>query len=120
METERPPEQPAAPQPFPPLDIDPALLPNYANLVRISHSVAELVMDFACLLPGQGPGSPAGNPRINARILMSPIGAKLFYHALGENLARYEANFGEISLPGGGSLATDLFKPPHPPEPPKV
>jgi hypothetical protein len=50
---------------------------------------------------------------------MSPIGAKLFYHALGENLARYEANFGEINLPGGNSLATDLFKPTHPPEPPK-
>jgi hypothetical protein len=116
---DRPPEQQPAPQPFPPLDLEPGLQPNYANLVRISHSVAELVMDFACLLPGQGPGSPAGNPRINARILMSPIGAKLFYHALGENLARYEASFGEIVLPGGNSLATDLFKGTRPPEPPQ-
>jgi len=119
MATDRPPEQPNPPQPFPPLDVSPDLQATYANLVRISHSVAELVMDFACLLPGQGPGSSAGNPRINARVLMSPIGAKLFYHALGENLARYEANFGEIVLPGGTSLATDLFKPVHPPEPPK-
>ena len=35
------------------------------------------------------------------------------------NLARSESNFGEIVLPGGTSLATDLFKPARPPEPPK-
>jgi hypothetical protein len=56
---------------------------------------------------------------------MSPLGAKLFYRALAENLARYEASFGEIKIPGGNSLADFLFKPPQtpsapptPPEPP--
>jgi Protein of unknown function (DUF3467) len=88
------------------------LEPIYANLVRISHSPAELVFDFAQMLPGNA------RARILSRLLMSPIGAKLFYRALGENLARYEAAFGEINIPGDPSLASNLFRPPHTPDPP--
>lgn len=76
----------------------------YANLVRIAHSPAELVLDFARLLPGDTA------PQVCARVLMSPISAKLFLNALNENLARYEAAYGEISLPGDTSLANDLFR----------
>jgi hypothetical protein len=36
----------------------------------------------------------------------------LLFKALGENLARYEAAFGEIKVPAGSSsLADHLFKP---------
>jgi len=84
--------------------------PAYSNLVRISHTPAEFVLDFARLLPGSAAA------RVVARLLMSPVGAKLFYRALGENLARYEAAFGEITLPGGPSLAENLFRPAQPPE----
>lgn len=85
----------------------------YANLVRIAHSPADLVLDFAHLLPGESKAI------IKARILMSPLSAKLLYRALGENLARYEAAFGEITVPGNSSLAEHLFRPFQPPEPPK-
>jgi len=94
------------------LEVPPDLLTTYVNLVRISHSPAELVFDFACLLPGL----PAA--RVLHRLLMSPLGAKLFYRALGENLARYEAAYGEIPVPGEQSLANYLFRPPQSPEPP--
>jgi hypothetical protein len=47
---------------------------------------------------------------------MSPLGAKLLYRALAENLARYEAAFGEIKVPGESTLADHLFHPPAPPE----
>lgn len=103
--------RPAA-APFPPLEFPEDLEPIYANLVRISHSPAELVMDFARLLPG------SSTARGYARILMSPVGAKLFYRALGENLARFEAAFGEISLPGDPNLAADLFRQAKPPDHP--
>lgn len=93
-----------------PLELPAGLEPVYANLVRISHSPADFVMDFARILPG---GSSA---RVMARLLMSPMGAKLFYKALGENLERFEAAFGEIRLPGGHSLADDLFHQQPPPE----
>ncbi|MBN2258270.1 MAG: DUF3467 domain-containing protein [Anaerolineaceae bacterium] len=85
---------------------------SYANLVRISHSPGELVFDFAQLLPGDT------TAEIINRILMSPIGAKLFYHALGDNLKRFESVFGEIRLPGDNNLASTLFKGVHPPEKP--
>lgn len=87
----------------PGLELPPNLPIEYANLVRIAHSPSDLVFDFAHLLPG----SPTA--QICARIIMSPLGAKLFQRALTENLARYEAAFGEINLPGNPSLADNLF-----------
>jgi hypothetical protein len=50
---------------------------------------------------------------------MTPLSAKLLLRALTENIARYEAAFGEIAMPSNNSLAESLFRPPHPPEPPK-
>jgi len=95
----------------PPINIPAGTLPLYANLVRIAHSPSELTFDFAHLVPGSGTAD------IRARIVMSPLGAKLLQRALNENLARYEAAFGEIRLPGEGtnSLAEHLFRPPQPP-----
>ena len=84
------------------------LEPIYANLVRITHSPSELVMDFARMLPGHKPAE------VLARILLSPLSAKLFYRAMGENLSKYESKFGEINIPGDSSLAEHLFKPPKP------
>jgi hypothetical protein len=47
---------------------------------------------------------------------MSPTAAKLFLGAMNENLKRYEAKFGEISLPGSHTLADELFRPNDNPE----
>jgi hypothetical protein len=105
------PSRPAGPQ-TPPLDVPPELDTLYVNLVRIAHSPSELVFDFAHLLPGSSPA------RVKARIVMSPLGAKLLYRALAENLARYEAAFGEIKIPGEHTLADHLFRPPQGPETP--
>jgi len=104
---------PARPQPQPSIEVPNDLEAVYANLVRIAHTPSELVFDFAYFTPG---GAPA---RVRDRIVMSPLGAKLFYRALSENLSRYEAAFGEIKVPGEVSLADYLFRPPQPPEPPK-
>ena len=86
------------------LETPAALHPVYANLVRITHSPADIVLDFAHLLPGES------RAMVGARILMSPLSAKLLLRALNENLARYEATFGEIVIPTS-SLADQLFKP---------
>jgi hypothetical protein len=56
---------------------------------------------------------------VKARVLMSPLSAKLLLRALTENLARYEAAFGDISVPVNTSLAEHLFRPHSPPEEPK-
>ena len=85
----------------------------YSNLARISHSPADIVIDFAQILPGDAKAS------VRTRVLMTPLSAKLLLRALNENLARYEAALGEIKVPNPNTLADNLFKPFQPPEPPK-
>ncbi|HJQ15138.1 MAG TPA: DUF3467 domain-containing protein [Anaerolineales bacterium] len=103
------PPQPAGPKIIVPEGMEPA----YANLARISHSPADIVIDFAHILPGETTAN------IRSRVVMTPLSAKLLLRALTENIARYEAAFGEITVPSNNSLAESLFRPPHPPEPPK-
>jgi len=100
-------------QPGPKMEIAEGLKPLYTNLARISHSPADIVIDFAQILPGEG------RAVVQSRILMTPLSAKLLLRALQENLARYETAFGEINVPHGSSLADNLFKGLQPPEPPK-
>lgn len=107
-------ENPSRPSPgLPPLEIPPDMEAIYVNLVRIAHSPAELIFDFAHLLPGSVPA------RVKSRLVMSPLGAKLFHRALTENLSRYEAAFGEIKMPGSQSLAEHLFRPGSSDQPPQ-
>jgi hypothetical protein len=89
------------------LEMPPDLEAIYSNQVLIAHTASELVFNFAQMIPGNK------SAKVKAQVTMSPIGAKLFIRALNENLAKYEANFGEIKLPGGSSLAESLFKPPQ-------
>lgn len=79
---------------------------TYANIVRIAHTPSEIMFDFSRLLPGDTAA------QVNARVLMSPLGAKLLHRALAENLGKYEAAFGEIQVPHTQSLADFLFRPP--------
>ena len=79
----------------------------YSNQVLIGHTPSEFVFSFAQLLPGNS------TAKVKSQVMMSPIGAKLFYNALSENLAKYEAAFGKINIPGGSSLAESLFRPPQ-------
>jgi hypothetical protein len=99
--------------PGPKLENPQGLNTVYSNLARIAHSPADIVIDFAHLLPGEK------NAIVNARVLMTPLSAKLFLRALAENISRYEAAFGEIHVPVNSSLAENLFRPHQPPEPPK-
>jgi hypothetical protein len=107
--------------PIPPKPAGPTLvLPEdlelvYANLARIAHSPSDIVFDFAHLLPAET------SAKIRSRVIMTPFSAKLLLKALTDNLARYEAAYGEIRIPTNSSLADNLFRPFQgpPPEPPK-
>lgn len=102
---------PPKPPPGPILDLPEGFEPVYANLARIAHSPADIVIDFAHLLPGESRAA------IRSRVVMTPLSAKLLLHALTENLARYEASFGIINVPANSTLADNLFKPFQPPPP---
>jgi uncharacterized protein DUF3467 len=99
------PQRPVQPVLELPADVRPA----YANLARIVHSPADIMIDFAHLMPGDT------KARITSRVLLSPLSAKLLLRALTENLSRYEAAFGEIVIPAS-TLAEQLFKPVQPPD----
>jgi len=91
----------------PSITIPPDLEAVYSNLARITHTPSEFIFDFAQMMPG------LTAPALKSRVLLSPLSAKLIYKALGDNLAKYESAFGEISLPGSSSLAESLFHPPQ-------
>jgi hypothetical protein len=97
---------------FPPLEVPSDIEIEYVNLVRIAHSPSELIFDLAHLLPG------GGKAHVSSRVVMSPLGAKLFHRALSENLSKYEAAYGNINVPGASTLADHLFRPISPPDNP--
>jgi hypothetical protein len=78
----------------------------YANFAVITHSPSEVVVDLAQVMP-QVPQA-----RVQARVIMTPLNAKLLLRALTDNLSRYEAQFGAIDVPEGTTLADHLFHPP--------
>lgn len=74
----------------------------YSNFAIINHSPSEIVIDFARLMPGVPKG------KVHARIVLTPLNAKLLLKALQENLAKYEEKFGEVRLPSEtGFVAMD-------------
>jgi hypothetical protein len=69
---------------------------TYSNFALITHSPSEIVVDFARMLPN------VPKAKVYARILMTPMNAKLLHKALGENLDKFEEQYGEIKTPKHG------------------
>ena len=67
---------------------------TYSNLVLITHSPAEFVLDFTRVLPGKP------KAKVYSRIIMAPQHTKSLLRALGDNVKKYEAQFGEIKVHG--------------------
>ena len=66
---------------------------NYSNLVIISHSTSEFILDFATMLPG------LQKARVKSRIILTPEHAKRLLLSLQDNIVRYESNVGKIEIP---------------------
>lgn len=77
---------------------DEELKGRYSNLLRITHTREEFILDFIQLVPPQGV--------VTARVVSSPGHLKRIVRALAANLSRYEEAYGPIAeaLPpaGGG------------------
>lgn len=67
---------------------DEELKGRYANLVRISHTREEFILDYINMVPPQG--------AVTARVIMSPGHLKRLIGALKTNLQLYEQSFGTI------------------------
>lgn len=66
---------------------------RYANLVIITHSSSEFILDFVQNMPG------LPKMQVASRVIMTPEHAKRLLGALNENIRKYESQFGEIRLP---------------------
>ena len=95
------------------VQVPPDLDAIYANFALITHSASEVIIDFARVLPN------TPKAKVHARIVTTPLHAKLLLRALSDNLEKYEARFGEIKTPADGDALVQQFfgatKPPHPP-----
>lgn len=98
-------QTPVAGQQSVPIELPADLEAIYTNFAMITHSPSEVLIDFARVLPNM-------KARVQTRVVMTPLNAKLLLSALGENLAKFEAQFGEIVVPT--HLADHLFRPPKP------
>ncbi len=69
---------------------DEELKGRYSNLLRITHTREEFILDFINVVPPQGV--------VTSRIATSPGHLKRIIQALNENLEKYERAYGEITL----------------------
>ncbi len=67
---------------------DEELKGRYSNLLRITHTREEFILDFMNFVPPQAV--------VTARIITNPGHLKRTIRALQENLNRYEKRYGEI------------------------
>lgn len=65
----------------------------YSNIVIVSHSDSEFILDFARMLPGKP------KAKVHSRVIMNPKNCKLFLKALEDNVQKFQAKFGQISMP---------------------
>lgn len=76
----------------------------YANVAFISHTPAEMILDFAQVMPRMPKG------KVMSRVIMSPMHAKALLNALTQNIANYEKQFGEIVIPRQQTIADQFFQ----------
>jgi hypothetical protein len=62
----------------------------YSNLMMIHHNVEEFTLNFVYIFPNGTQG------KLLSSVIVSPGHAKRIWRALGENISRYEAQFGPI------------------------
>lgn len=62
----------------------------YSNLAIISHSNSEFVVDFIRMVPN------VPKAKVKSRIILTPQHAKRLMKALGDNLQKFESQFGPI------------------------
>lgn len=66
----------------------------YVNMAMLNHNETEFVIDFIYVQP-QAPKAV-----VRARVINSPKHMKRLLHALQDNVAKYEAQFGKIDASG--------------------
>ena len=64
---------------------------TYSNLVMITHSPSEFILDFIAVMPG------VPKAKVAKRMILTPDHAKRLANALVDNIRRYEEEHGTIN-----------------------
>lgn len=64
---------------------------TYSNLVMITHSPSEFILDFIAVMPG------VPKAKVVKRMILTPDHAKRLAGALNDNVQRYEKEHGTIN-----------------------
>ena len=64
---------------------------TYSNLVMITHSASEFILDFITVMPG------VPKAKVVKRMVVTPDHAKRLSNALAENVKKFEAEHGDIT-----------------------
>ena len=75
---------------------------QYSNLAMIHHNPEEFTLHFIYVF------SDGTHGKLLTSTILSPGHAKRFWRALGENIARYEAQFGQIKEAGTPTPPTNV------------
>ncbi|MCK4344749.1 MAG: DUF3467 domain-containing protein, partial [Bacteroidales bacterium] len=62
----------------------------YSNLVAITHSPSEFIIDFIRIMPGMP------KAQVKSRIILTPEHAKRFLLAMKDNVTKFESVHGQI------------------------
>lgn len=77
----------------------------YSNLVAITHSTSEFVVDFVQMMPGVPKAS------VKSRVILAPEHAKRLLYALQDNISKFESNVAPIQLPEQKVQKGDTYVP---------
>ena len=69
----------------------------YSNLMMIHHNLEEFTLNFVYIFPNGTQG------KLLSSVIVSPGHAKRIWRALGENIERYEQQFGPVKEVPAGS-----------------
>lgn len=64
---------------------------TYSNLVMITHSASEFILDFIAVMPG------IPKAKVVKRMVLTPDHAKRLANALNENVKKFEEEHGSIN-----------------------
>lgn len=71
---------------------------QYINLAMVNHTETEFTLDFLYVQP-QAPLA-----RVRSRVITNPKHIKRLILALQDNLSKYEARFGPVTVPDEGPV----------------
>lgn len=75
---------------------------TYANMAIIAHSSSEFILDFVRNMPN------TPKAKVQSRIILNTEQAKRLLLTLQENIAKYEEQYGEITLPNSYNRSLPL------------